>query len=250
MNQALLIKYGVFFLSVLVLVGIDQWTKQIAEERLATQRPGFFSHNMVLEIAPEHDGSTLEEYLSDELHRNSADEVSEIARRFTVTPQGELLNPTSELSAGDRIEIRQREIVVIPGYWDYQYTRNPGAAFGLLADADESFRKPFFIVVSILAVLIILGLLRSVPFRQQIMYWGLTLIAAGALGNFIDRILYGYVIDFVVWKYTDEYRWPTFNVADVLICIGVGLILIEMIREMIAESREKKQAKLASDEAA
>ena len=243
MNQASMIKYGIFLLSVLVLVGIDQWTKQIAEERLATQRPGFFSHNMVLEIGEEHQGSTLEEYLRDELHRNSEEEISRIARRFTVTPEGELLNPMTVLAAGDTIEIRQREIVVIEGFWDYQYTRNPGAAFGLLADADESFRKPFFIGVSILAMLIILGLLRTVPFRQQIMFWGLTLIAAGAMGNFIDRILFGYVIDFVVWKYTDEHRWPTFNVADVLICIGVGLIFLEMIREFRAEMKEKKTLK-------
>src|SRR5690606_4963149 len=127
----------------------------------------------------------------------------------------------------------RREVVVIDGYFDFQYTRNPGAAFGTLADSDESFRKPFFILISIAAVVMILVLLRGVLFSQQILLWGLGLIAAGAIGNFIDRIRFGYVIDFIVWKYTDAHRWPTFNVADALLCVGVGLMVIEIIRDTI-----------------
>lgn len=242
MNSAALLKYGFFFVAVVALVGLDQWTKEIAESRLASQRPGFFSHSMFVEVPDEYDGSPLEEFLQEELARNSADEVREIAHRYSRSPDGERLRGDDVVEAGEIIEIVRREIVVIDGFWDFQYTRNPGAAFGILSNAEDGFRRPFFIVVSIFAVFVILGLLRTVEFRQQIMYWGLTLIAAGAVGNFIDRIRLDYVIDFVVWKYTDEYRWPTFNVADVLICIGVGLIMIEMIREFVREVREKREA--------
>ena len=228
-------KYAIFVLAVAVLVAIDLWTKRYAEQRLASQG---LSH-VILEVGPEHDGSTVEDFLADEFRWNSEEEIDEIATHFTRTGDGELLSPGSQLSEGTSVEVRQREVVIIEGFWDFQYTRNPGAAFGLFADADESFRKPFFIIVSLLAVAIILGLLRGVPFRQQFLFWGLTLIAAGALGNFIDRVQFGYVIDFIVWKYTDEYRWPTFNVADALICVGVALMAVEMIRETLRERREK-----------
>ena len=230
-------KYAIFVVAVAILVVADQWTKQYAEDRLATQG---LSH-MVLEIGPDHDGSTVEDYLGDELQWSSTEEVSEIASHYTWTVDGSLLSADSELSEGMSIEIRQRDVVIIDGFWDFQYTRNPGAAFGLFASADESFREPFFIIVSLLAVAIILGLLRGVPIRQQLLFWGLTLIAAGALGNFIDRVQFGYVIDFIVWKYTDDYRWPTFNVADALICAGVGLMVVEMIRETIRGHRDEDQ---------
>lgn len=235
-------KYALFFFLVAVLVGIDQWTKQISEERLATQRPGAFSHTMLLEVDAANAGKTVEEFLREELRFNSDEEITQIAERYAVTPSGDRLRPHTELAAGDEVEILRREIVVIDGYWDFQYTRNPGAAFGILADADESFREPFFRVVSVIALLLILVLLQQTKMGQRILFSGLTFVAAGAVGNFVDRIRFGYVIDFVVWKYTDEYRWPTFNVADVLICIGFALIVIEMIRDGLRERAEKKLA--------
>lgn len=242
MKHPAVIKYGLFFFIVAVLAGVDLWTKDYAEQRLATQRPGILSHNMVLTIGSEHDGALLEEYLRQELSASSEEEVQEIAEQFTITPHGQKLQPDSELSAGDRIEILQRRVVVIEDYWDFQYARNPGAAFGFLADSDDSFRQPFFIFVNILAAIFILGLLRTIDIRQKLFFWGLALISAGALGNFINRLQFDYVIDFIVWKVTDEYRWPTFNVADALICVGVAFVVVVLIREGIEESRQKKEA--------
>jgi signal peptidase II len=230
-------KYAIFLVAVAVLVAVDQWTKIYAEARLAT--PGLT--DVELEVADEHDGWTVEEFLGVKLRANSEEEVAEMAARHTVTYDGLPLSGQAEVAAGDRLRVLRREVVVIEDYWDFQYTRNPGAAFGLLADADESFRGPFFNIVSLLAVILILGLLRGVPLRQHLFFWGLTLILAGALGNYVDRLAYGYVIDFVVWKYTDDYRWPTFNVADVLICVGVGMLVVEMIRETIHEMRHGKE---------
>ena len=242
-------KYAVFLVAVAILVVADQWTKQYAEDRLATQG---MSH-IVLDVGAEHDGETVKRFLSDEFKWNSEEEVAEIADHFTRTIDGELLTADSEVAEGTSIEVRQRDVVIIEDFWDFQYTRNPGAAFGLFADADESFREPFFIIVSLLAVAIILGLLRGVPFRQQFLFWGLTLIAAGALGNFIDRVQFGYVIDFIVWKYTDDYRWPTFNVADALICVGVALMVVEMVRETIhgpPEEDDEGDAEAPAEQAA
>ncbi|MBA2661734.1 MAG: signal peptidase II [Bradymonadaceae bacterium] len=233
MNRESALKYAQFLTILLVFVFVDQWSKMYASDWLASQRPGHFSHNIVLEIPPEAEGKPLQEFLAETFKANSPAEIERIAGNHTRNPDGSYVSPKTTLSAGETIEVTQREVVVIEGYFDFQYTRNPGAAFGLLSNSDSQFRRPFFVVVSLLAVIIILLLLRGVFLRQQILMWGLSLIAAGAVGNFIDRIRFGYVIDFILWKYTDAYRWPTFNVADALICVGVGLMLIEIIRDTI-----------------
>lgn len=240
MKNASLLKYGLFALIVVVGVALDQWSKWYAETWLATERPGFFSHSIVLEVPEEATGTTLESYLAETFTANSPEEVKAISQLYTRTEDGARLGPESELEAGQVIEVTSRDVTVIEGYWDFQYTRNPGAAFGIFADKDSSFRKPFFLAVSLLAVLIILGLLRGVQNDQRLLLWALALIASGALGNFIDRARFGYVIDFIVWKYTDAHRWPTFNIADALICVGVGFMVIEMIRDIIRERREGK----------
>ncbi len=242
MNKATLIKYLVFFGIVLVGVLADQWTKYYAEARLATQRPGHFTHEMVLEVPDAAAGQELKTYLTAELAYSTPEEVTRIAARSTRDGDGKQLVATSKLEAGQTIKISRREVTIVEGYWDFQYTRNPGAAFGFLADQNSEWRRPFFIVVSLFAVGVILYILLGVQIQQQLLIWGLALIAAGAVGNFIDRIRFGYVIDFILWKYTDANRWPTFNVADAFICVGVGFMIIEIIRDGIRERRETQLA--------
>lgn len=241
MKNASLMKYGLFALIVVIGVALDQWSKWYAESWLATERPGFFSHPIVLEVPEQAEGTTVEAYLTETFEANSPEEVKTMAQLYTRTEDGQQLHPESELEAGQVIEVTNREVTVIEGYWDFQYTRNPGAAFGIFADKDSSFREPFFLAVSLLAVFIILGLLRGVQNDQRLLLWALALIAGGALGNFIDRARYGYVTDFIVWKYTDAHRWPTFNIADALICVGVAFMVIEMIRDVMRERRNGAQ---------
>lgn len=225
-------KYLLFFLVILFGVIIDQWSKDYASARLATQRVGSLDHPIVLQVDEADEGKTVEAFLAEEFTRNSPDEIDSIAQNFTRGEDGLRLSPDAQVTPGESVTVTNRKVVVIQDYWDFQYTENPGAAFGLLADGHENWRVPFFITVSLLAVLMILFILRGVLWEQQLMVWGLSLIASGALGNFIDRIRFGYVIDFIVWKYTDAYRWPTFNIADALICVGVGLMAIELIRDL------------------
>ena len=239
-------KYLLFFVILVVGVVADQWTKQIASDRLATQRPGYVDHRMVLTVPPGDAGQTVEAFLRDELSWNTPEEVDEVASRFAFTAEGDRLQPSTTLEAGDTVELINRHVVIWDGYWDFQYTENPGAAFGLLADQDSEWRVPFFVLVSIFAIIMILYILRGVTFEQKLVIWGLSLIASGAVGNFIDRIRFGYVIDFIVWKYTNEYRWPTFNIADALIVVGVSLMAVELIRDMLRERREGPEA--AGDE--
>jgi signal peptidase II len=109
--------------------------------------------------------------------------------------------------------------------------RNRGGAWGLLQSTSENVRRPFFLLVSVAAIAFIMTLYRRLQPRQTALRWGLPLVLGGALGNVFDRIRYGQVIDFidvhVVWKGVDRH-WPTFNAADIAICVGVGLMAIDM----------------------
>lgn len=119
-------------------------------------------------------------------------------------------------------------ITVLDDYFAFSYVRNPGAAWGFLARADERFRQPFFVGVSVLAMVFIFFLHRRLEPGQ---YWtlaALSLVMGGAVGNFIDRLRFRYVIDFIELHFRHRYRWPTFNVADIAITAGVLLLFLEM----------------------
>lgn len=118
------------------------------------------------------------------------------------------------------------------GGFGFMLARNKGGAWGLLHSYDEKFRKPFFVIVSVLAILFIVSLYRKLYPSQRALKWGLPLVLGGALGNLVDRIRYGHVIDFIdfyaVWGGI-SHHWPTFNVADISICVGVGLMAVDML---------------------
>jgi signal peptidase II len=105
--------------------------------------------------------------------------------------------------------------------------RNRGGAWGLLQSTSENVRRPFFLLVSVAAIAFIMTLYRRLQPRQRALKWGLPLVLGGALGNVFDRIRYGHVIDFID-AHVGDHHWPTFNVADIAICVGVGLMAIDM----------------------
>ena len=131
----------------------------------------------------------------------------------------------------DRPDAIFHPVVLIKGHLDFVLAKNRGGAWGLLQDTPEYVRRPFFLLVSAIAITFILSLYRRLLPNQHALKWGLPLVLGGALGNFVDRIRYSYVIDFIhahmAWGGKDH-SWPTFNVADIAICVGVGLIAIDM----------------------
>lgn len=137
----------------------------------------------------------------------------------------------------DRSMKLYQSIPVIDGLFSITYLRNKGAAFSFLADA--SWRLPFFILVSIIAVVAILVALGKLRDDQHLASSSLTLILSGAVGNLIDRVRLGEVIDFldVYWR---NHHWPAFNVADSAICVGVALLAIDMFREERRMKRSKE----------
>lgn len=117
---------------------------------------------------------------------------------------------------------------VIDGLFNLVYVMNPGAAFGFLADASETFRYIFFTGITVAAViLIVYYLIKSNP-RNLMLVGSLTLIFGGAVGNLIDRLRFGAVVDFLD-VFIGSAHWPAFNVADSAITVGAALMIWEMI---------------------
>ena len=129
----------------------------------------------------------------------------------------------------DRTMPLHDSIPIIDGLFNLTYVRNTGAAFGIFAGSHEAFRLPFLITVSVLAIGFIFIMLKRLRASEAGLISALSLILGGAIGNLIDRILYGEVIDFLD-VYWSDYHWPAFNIADSCITIGVAITLFYLIR--------------------
>jgi signal peptidase II len=118
---------------------------------------------------------------------------------------------------------------LIDGFFNVVHVRNPGAAFGFLAGAPPLFRYIFFIAVTVAAILLILHYLRTSRIEETSLISALALILAGAVGNLIDRVRFGEVVDFLD-VYMGSYHWPAFNVADSAISVGAACLIVILLR--------------------
>ncbi len=135
---------------------------------------------------------------------------------------------------------------VIQGFFNLTYVRNYGAAFGFLAESHPTFREIFFLSMPPVALLIILAILRTVAEVDRWTIASLSLVFGGAIGNYIDRIRFRYVIDFLDFHLQKSYTWPAFNVADSAIVAGVGVLLfLELTRtkRSMAEASKTEEPK-------
>lgn len=119
-------------------------------------------------------------------------------------------------------------VSVIDGFFYLTHVRNPGAAFSLFANAPESIRAPFFIGTTLLALVLIVSFHRKLSPGERLSALALGLILGGAVGNLLDRLIYGEVVDFLHLRLWSGYSWPDFNVADSSIVIGVALLVLEL----------------------
>ena len=117
-------------------------------------------------------------------------------------------------------------VPVIRGFFNLTYARNRGSAFSILAGAPDWFRGVFFITVTLIALIVIAMVIRKTEQRLQVAAF--SLVAGGAIGNLIDRIRFGEVVDFIQW-YVKTYYWPSFNIADSAITAGVCLLAVDML---------------------
>ena len=120
---------------------------------------------------------------------------------------------------------------VIPSFFSLTYIRNTGAAFGILAHADPAFRVPFFVIVPLVALAAIFFIFKKIPDHDLKLSSALSLVIGGAVGNLIDRLMLGYVVDFLDFHWRYEYHFPAFNVADSAICVGVAILMLDLLSE-------------------
>lgn len=115
---------------------------------------------------------------------------------------------------------------IISGLFNLTYVRNKGAAFGFMHSAPESIREPFFVIIPVLAICILSFLYWRLKEGEKISAIALALILSGAVGNLIDRMRFGYVVDFLDFYLPAWGHWPAFNVADSCIVVGVALLFL------------------------
>ncbi len=193
-DPALVRKLLVLYVCALALVLVDQWVK----------------YEMVAALTTRFDG------------------LSTVGARL-----GALYGPAPS-PGWDGLHFRpRRPIVFSDDFLMLRYAENPGAAFGLFRKLPAGARGPLFHLVSIGAVVLItLYYLRLSGAKEE--RWalvGLPLVLGGAIGNWVDRLARGFVIDFIEAHWKDVYTWPSFNVADSAIVVGVILLLVDgMVR--------------------
>lgn len=127
---------------------------------------------------------------------------------------------------------------VIPGLFNLVHVNNTGAAFGFLAGDKNMLRLVFFVGIAITALVVMTVAYRHLKKQGRIFVYAIGLIAGGAIGNLIDRLRFGAVIDFLDF-YVGTHHWPAFNVADSAISTGVGLFLLGTILQHFKENRNQ-----------
>jgi len=137
-----------------------------------------------------------------------------------------ILDQASKLLADHFLQYHQ-PVAVMP-LFNFTLLYNKGAAFSFLADAG-GWQRWFFLILTSVVSIFIYSWLRKLKPHQVLQYTALALILGGAIGNLIDRAIYGYVIDFLDVYYAN-YHWPAFNIADSAIFIGATLLIIDTLK--------------------
>jgi signal peptidase II len=136
-----------------------------------------------------------------------------------------------------RMELHEA-IELIPGYARISYVRNSGVAFGLFADI-QSVWKPYILAsMAVIAVVVILMYSARMPSNRVLLQLALAITLGGILGNFTDRIMHGFVVDFIELHIKEVFHWPTFNVADSAITSGIALLLVDTVKHPEVEETE------------
>jgi len=137
-----------------------------------------------------------------------------------------LLDYVTKIWAIDTLK-GKADITVIEGFFDFSYLENRGAAFGIFQGRVYLLA---FVTMIIMAVLFVMY--QKTKKKTKLLTISTALILTGAIGNLIDRLRYGFVVDFISWHWKNTYYFPTFNVADICITVGTGLLILYIIKEV------------------
>jgi signal peptidase II len=154
--------------------------------------------------------------------------VDALLARQVMVGRGRVASAAEPHVAGEAVALLQRDVQLVPGCLRLVYAENPGAAWGLLARADPSFRFYFIAVVNIVASCLMIWAIWTGWMGSLLSTWALAAVLGGAIGNVVDRALWRVVVDFIL-MYVGDWRWPVYNVADIGITCGVVVIMAEML---------------------
>jgi signal peptidase II len=146
-----------------------------------------------------------------------------------------VLDQVTKLLVVAQISLYQ-SIPVIPGVFNLTHIHNPGGAFGFMAAGHAGVRNLIFIGVSSLAMGLLIYFYRNTPRTHPYLAAALAMIFGGAVGNLIDRLRFGEVVDFLD-VYLGAYHWPAFNVADSAITIGITIFIAHVVLGKIPEQK-------------
>jgi signal peptidase II len=121
-------------------------------------------------------------------------------------------------------------IHIVRGFLRLYYVQNPGVAFGLFGGTQSAWKPYFLAGLAVVAVGVILVYSRHMPAERKLLQTALAVTLGGILGNFADRLTHGSVVDFIDVHIRDAFRWPTFNLADSAITIGIAMLVIDALR--------------------
>lgn len=144
---------------------------------------------------------------------------------FSISALVVVLDQITKYIADHNLYLRV-PVEVFP-YLNMTLCYNKGAAFSFLSNAG-GWQRWFLMTASAMISLALIYLLRNVDSRRKYLTWGLAMILGGAIGNLVDRSIYGYVIDFIDFYY-QHWHWPAFNIADLAISIGAALLIVDII---------------------
>ena len=181
-----------------------------------------------------------------------ADQATKIWARASLPVGGHGTGPNGKCIVPDDITARVcggLPVKVIDGYWEWRLSMNPGSAFGLFGSLGPNVTRIFLSAIGVIAVAGMIMMMRRARADQRILHLALALVAGGAVGNLIDRIIYSVVTDFVLWKYK-THEWPVFNIADVVLVVGVILMFFDIGGESKREKERKKRSKQKARERA
>lgn len=138
----------------------------------------------------------------------------------------------SRMSPRDSIE-------VIKDYLNVTYVQNSGVAFGFFADIQSNWKPYILASMAVVAVVVILLYSFRVPSERTLLHLALAVTLGGILGNFTDRVVDGFVVDFIEVHIKEFFHWPTFNIADSAITIGIAMLLVDSVKNPENEAKEK-----------
>lgn len=202
----------------------DAW---VMEKAVMRDRPELGLQEARRQVRETLSRVSVAEYLKSRLPHLSDDEAAEVARAglHPIPTGGVEADPTSQATPDQTYLVSDRKIVLIPGFFDFSYAENPAGAFSMLSGLDDGVRRTIFFTLSIVALVAVGWLLIRPPGKGIIPILALGGIMGGAIGNLVDRIRLTYVVDFI-HNYWKDWHWPSYNVADIGISVGVVVLLL------------------------